>query len=59
MDYRPLLGLSDTMTEWDFINQIFKTSCQMKTVDHTAMTISLIISIYAFVPNIAVFENLF
>lgn len=43
--YRPLLGLSDTMTEWDFINQIFKASCQIKTVDHTAMTISLIISI--------------
>lgn len=45
MDYRPLLGLSDTMTEWDFLNEIFKASCQMKTVDHIAMIISLIISI--------------
>lgn len=30
----------------------------MKTVDHIAMIISLIISISAFVPNIVVFENL-
>jgi len=45
MDYTPLLVPSDTMTEWNLAHQIFKTSCQMKTADHIAMIISLIISI--------------
>lgn len=43
--------------EWNVVNQTFTTSRQMKTTDHIAMIISLVISIQAFVPNI-VFENL-